>query len=433
MTMHKNKKTKSLNLRSEEVQEILGTPPAWIVRWGITMIFVFVCILLALSFIIRYPDFVSAKVLITTKNPTEKVIARSSGQIEHFFVQNGESVTKNKKLAVIKNISKYEDMSVLMTIMDTTDLVENEFNFPIERISELTLGDIEPAYLDFEKNYLEYILLTKLYPYENQLVGNRMSQEEIKKQLLEQINQKKILERELNLKQTEYDRYKLLFQKGVISQQEFESKELNYLQAKKNMNSTIISISQMREALSSADQNLRTTYINKELEHERLKKNLIHSFVTLKKAINDWKYQYLLSSSIDGVVSFNEFWGMNQEVTIGDIIFTILPKKQSDFVGRLTVTSQNAGKISIGQKVLVKLDNFPYQQYGMLIGKVENISISPDSQGNYIVYISMDDLETSYKKEIDFKQEMLGTAEIITEDLSLAERLFYKVKSIFTL
>ncbi len=87
----------------------------------------------------------------------------------------------------------------------------------------------------------------------------------------------------------------------------------------------------------------------------------------------------------------------------------------------------------MGQKVLIKLDNFPYQQFGMLIGAVENISISPDTQGNYVVYISVrDGLKTSYNQKIEFRQEMLGTAEIITEDLSLAERLFYKVKNIFT-
>lgn len=431
--MEAKKDVIKLNLRSEEVQEILGTPPSWIVRWGITLIFAFVCILIALSFIINYPDFVSAKVLVTTKNPTEKVVARSSGQIESFFVQNGDSVAKNRKLAVIKNISNYGDLSLLMQIVDTINLVENGFQFPIEATSALTLGDIESSYLDFEKNYLEFTLLKELYPYENRLSGNKISLEEVRSQLSEQMEQKRILEEELNLKQMEYDRYEALFRKGVISQQEFESKGLDFLQAKKAMNNTVISISQMREALSSANQEFRTTYINKELEHARTRKNLLHSFNSLKKAINDWKYQYLLSASIDGVVSFNEYWGTNQQVMQGDVVFTILPKKRSDFVGRLTIASQNAGKINVGQKVLIKLDNFPYQQFGMLIGAVEHISISPDTQGNYVVYITIKDgMKTSYNQEIDFRQEMLGTAEIITEDLSLAERLFYKVKNIFT-
>jgi len=40
-------------------------------------------------------------------------------------------------------------------------------------------------------------------------------------------------------------------------------------------------------------------------------------------------------------------------------------------------------------------------------------------------------LITSYNKEIEFKQEMQGVAEIITEDLRLIERVFYQFKKIF--
>ncbi len=86
----------------------------------------------------------------------------------------------------------------------------------------------------------------------------------------------------------------------------------------------------------------------------------------------------------------------------------------------------------VGQKVFIKLDNFPYQQYGMLIGKVVNFSISPNSEGNYTVYVSLPNgTKTSYNKIFPFTQELLGNAEIITEDLSVAERLFYKFKDIF--
>ena len=62
----------NLNLRSEEVQEILSNPPAWIVRWGITLIFMFTCIILALSFMIKYPDLVTAKVLVNNKRTNRK-------------------------------------------------------------------------------------------------------------------------------------------------------------------------------------------------------------------------------------------------------------------------------------------------------------------------------------------------------------------------
>jgi mRNA-degrading endonuclease HigB of HigAB toxin-antitoxin module len=40
-------------------------------------------------------------------------------------------------------------------------------------------------------------------------------------------------------------------------------------------------------------------------------------------------------------------------------------------------------------------------------------------------------LKTSYKKQINFQQEMTGTADVITEDLRLIERLLYQFRDIF--
>ena len=40
------KKYKEIELRSEEVQEVMGEIPPWILRWGITILFVIVMALL---------------------------------------------------------------------------------------------------------------------------------------------------------------------------------------------------------------------------------------------------------------------------------------------------------------------------------------------------------------------------------------------------
>lgn len=430
--MSENKQQENLNLRSEEVQEILTNPPVWIVRWGITLIFICTCILLALAFLIRYPDFVSAKVLITTEQPTEQIISRYSGALANIYVENGDTVNSGQRLAIIRNTAIIKDVYSLKGVLDTIQFNPKEFTFPIDSISNLILGDIETAYIGFEKSYIDYKLLKDLKPYTGQLLSYQLSLSEIKKRLNDQIIQKQLLEQEYQLKKVDFDRNQQLFNKGVISQHEYGNKKMEYIQMERNVSAMAISISQMREAISSANQTLKTTHINKQEDATRFLKNLSQSYNTLKKAIRDWEHQYVLSSSIQGTVSFRAFWGINQFINSGEIVFSVLPIDTSNLVGKLVISSQNAGKVTIGQKVLVKLDNFPYQQYGMLVGKVKSISISPDKEGNYFVYISLPQgTMTSYKNKLPFEQELIGNAEIITEDLSLAERLFYKFKDIF--
>ena len=428
-----NEEKEELNLRSEEVQEILSNPPVWIVRWGITLIFIFMVIILTLSFIIKYPDFVSAKVMVTTEKPTEKIVARYSGALDDIYIQNGDTVEVGQRLAVIRNTANTNDVYFLKALLDTLPLGSEGFLFPVTSASDLILGDIETAYINFEKSYVDYTLLKELDPYTNQLSGNRQSLVEIKLRLRDQIKQKQVLEQEYKLEKRDFERHEKLFKKGVISQREFESKKLEFLQMERNISAMAISISQMREAISSAGQTLKTTQINQQEDDTRLLANLAQSHNALKKAINDWEHTYVLISSINGVVSFQEFWGTNQFINSGEIVFSILPIDSSILVGKLTIPSQNAGKVTLGQKTLVKLDNFPYQQYGMLTGKVKNISISPDKEGNYFVYISLPNgTKTSYNKELPFDQELIGNAEIITEDLSVAERIFYKIRNVFS-
>ncbi|WP_136468906.1 HlyD family secretion protein [Flagellimonas onchidii] len=430
--MPENSSTKELNLRSEEVQEILTNPPAWIVRWGITLIFMFTIIILALSFMIKYPDFVTAKVIVTTERPTERIVARYSGALDDIYIENGDTVKIGQRMAIIRNTARTRDVYFLKSILDTLPLKSSDLIFPISLTSNLILGDIETAYISFEKSYVDYSLLRDLDPYTNQLSGNRQSLAEIKLRLKDQIKQKQVLEQEYGLKKKDFERHQKLYEKGVISEQEFETKKLEFLQMEKNISTMAISISQMREAISSAGQTLKTTQINQQEDVTRFLANLSQSYNTLKKAIRDWEHTYMLSSSIEGVASFQEFWGTNQFINSGEVVFSILPTDRSTLVGKLTIPSQNAGKVTLNQKVLVKLDNFPYQQYGTLSGKVKNISISPDKEGNYFVYISLPrGTMTSYNRELPFDQELLGNAEIITEDLSVAERIFYKFKDIF--
>jgi len=374
---------------------------------------------------------VTAKVIITTREPTQKVVARNQGQLEELFIKNRDTVNIDQKLAIIENTADYRDVYLLKSIIDTIDLDVANFILPTELTPYLQLGDVEAAYANFKKSYVDYFLLNDLDPYSNQLRGNTQSLNEIKARLVDQIIQRKLLEQELSLRETDFDRYNSLFKNGVVSQQELESKKLEFIQMQKNISAMAISISQMREAIGTADQSLKKTVIDAQ-DDVKFLTNLVQSYNTLKKSIRDWEYNYVLSSSINGVVSFQEFWGVNQFVNAGNVIFSVLPVDTSDLVGKLVIPSQNSGKVTVGQKVLIKLDNYPYQQYGMLVGRVLNISISPDKESNYFVYISLPNgTKTSYNRKLKFTQELIGNAEIVTEDLTVAQRLFYKFRDIF--
>jgi len=75
-----NKKLlKNIELRSEEVLEILTKVPHWMIRWGNVLFLVLILLLLFLSWFIKYPDIILSEAIITTQIPPQKEYAKTTG------------------------------------------------------------------------------------------------------------------------------------------------------------------------------------------------------------------------------------------------------------------------------------------------------------------------------------------------------------------
>ena len=130
------------------------------------------------------------------------------------------------------------------------------------------------------------------------------------------------------------------------------------------------------------------------------------------------------------MVSLFSYLNVNQAIRDGDEVLSIVPLEQQEVIGKLILPLQNSGKLKNGQEVIIRLNNYPYQEYGMLKGSVRNISVIPQKQ-NYAVEVALPgQLTTTYNKKLEYKEEMQGTAEIITEKLTLFKRIFYQFRKL---
>lgn len=423
-------KNKTFELRSEEVQEILTRVPNWLIRWGSVVILGIMLLLFFVSWLVKYPDIVSTQILITTNVPPEKLVAKVTGKIEVILVNDRATILKNTPLAVIENSANYNDVFLLKSIVDTINIDKNKF--PFEKLKSSQLGEIESLFALFQKESIADDLNTELQPYK--VEGTAQNYETI--QLQERLNllesQKDINQSELALQKIDLDRYETLYKKGIIATQEIEKQRLIYLQSQKNYKGILSSISSLKSSLNELKKNSKTTQINENKENVNLERNVIQSFYQLKKAIKDWELNYVLRSSIDGKVSYLQLWAANQTVNAGDNVFAVIPTNESGYVGKVKAQAQNSGKIKIGQTVNIRLANYPDREFGIITGTIKAISLTPDKDGNLLIDVSLPNgLKTSYKKQIAFQQEMSGTADIVTEDLRLLERLLYQFRDVF--
>ena len=431
-----------LKIYSEEVRDVLSDPPIAILRWGNSLLFGFMMVLILISWLVKYPDIVSTQIVITTAIPPQKLIAKTSGKIEIILVKDRAIVSENAPLAIIENAANYKDvLRLLQTIneMETTPPFRHPSkggkflkDFPFEKFANAQLGEIESSYAIFQKEYSAEELNSKLQPYK--VEGTAQSQEAI--QLRDRLgileSQKSINQNEIELQKLDLDRYETLFKKGIIASQEMEKHRLTYLQTERSYQSLLSSISQLKSSLNDLNKNSKTTQINENKENVNLERNVIQAFYQLKKAIKDWELNYVLRSSINGKVSYLQLWAENQTVNAGDNVFAVIPSSESNYIGKIKAQAQNSGKIKIGQKVNIRLANYPDREFGIINGTIKAISLTPDKDGNLLMDVSLPNgLKTSYKKQIIFQQEMSGTADIVTQDLRLIERFLYQFRDIF--
>jgi len=431
--MEKNE-TDKIEIKSEEVQDILGHVPAWIIRWGILMIFVTVILIIFGSWLFRYPDIKRANVLITTENPPATLIARSTGKIEELFVEDNQYVEAQTILAVIENPADYRDVLWLDEVLTEIRDILPDFNILVDLnlSSDYSLGEIQPAYASYMKTHKDYQNFIELDYHAQKIMSLRseLDKQETHLKSLKQI--RSILKRELDLVSNQFERDSVLYTQGVIPLAEYEKSKTNWLEKQYEYEQARINESDTEIQIVKLNQDILDLELRAAEETRQQQNAWRESFDNVITQLSLWKQKYLLEAPIEGIVSFTTFWSVNQNVREGDRVMTVIPSEQGDIIGKINLSIEGAGKVEIGQQVNIRIDNFPYLEFGMVRGVIRNISLIPDDR-EYVVEVNLPEgLKTYYNIDIPFKQEMQGTAEILTDERRLLERIISPIKAIIS-
>lgn len=227
------------------------------------------------------------------------------------------------------------------------------------------------------------------------------------------IRKKQELETELAQAEKEYLRNKTLFEKKVISEEEYDSYYFKY----KSQQNELASLVQSQISTWQADQN---TYRN---TYNEMSTNL-------KQEIKD-KDMYIVRSPVDGIV--DQFSGVyrGSSIQAGQSLAVISP--DSTLCIEVYVTPRNIGFMNIGMPVNVQVESFNYNEWGTIPGRVKDISSDflTDSQGNsfYKVKCEMerDFLQLKNGRIGKLKKGMTVNAHFMVTRRSLFDLLYQKM------
>ncbi len=423
---------KEIELRTEDVNEILTAAPKWLYRWGISIIFLTIVLGIVLSYFIQYPDTLTAKATLTSLNPPVSLVARTNGKLTHLLINNNKPVEKGEILAVIENTANYRDILTVDSALDSLELrLKLSDSLPVFRFNDsIHTGDLTTSYLQFLKAYKDYQLFTEVNPQQREI--NLLNKELGNYNILfsKYEHQSRLYNEEFALIEKDYNRDLALYKDGAIAAREFETKKKEYIRAQSSKESQNIALTNTKITINNIEKNKIQLQIQYLEQVNRFKLELNQNLKNLQSGIETWKQNYLFISPVKGKVSFFNYWTENQNIKIGESIFSVVPEEKQVLIAKLTLPTQNSGKAKEGQTVNIKLDNYPYTENGIITGRVKSISLVPNNN-TYSVDVELPNgLTTTYHKTLTYKNEMTGTGEIITENRSFLDRIFNKFKSI---
>jgi hemolysin D len=161
-----------------------------------------------------------------------------------------------------------------------------------------------------------------------------------------------------------------------------------------------------------------------QLKQTELRSKLQETQSLIESAQTKLKHRQIYAP-VSGVVSILNVHNAGEVVQPGQPVAEIIPEGKP-LILSVAMPSQNAGFLKLGMDAKVKLDAYPYQDYGVIQGKV--VKISPDSKATeqqgaiYRVDIELNRSHIQARGQtIHFKPGQTGTAEVITRQRRLID------------
>ena len=422
-----------INQRTEEVQVIIDRMPTYWTKWIALCVGLLMGVIVLLGFLIQYPDTVDGQISVTAKTAPVRLVANSSGRILLLQVNNS-TLPKGAVISYIESGANYKHILWVESILqDLSNCTTKKISLP----NNLILGEVSDAYNGFMLAYLQYHRLISSDVYTT-MRENIHGQIESDKAVINNLNDEILLKCQiLNSSAEQLRRDSLLLAAKAISEQEFQ-----------RLHNAHLSLQEGRFNLQSSRQMKQSEVAHNQLEIQRLrleeaetKEKTYSDFMSrkneLSNAISLWKERYLQYTPIAGELEYLGFWRNNSFVQAGQELFTIIPNR-NNILGEVMIPSFGAGKVKVGQTANVKINNYPYDEYGLLKGVVKSVSRitnklkTPNGEVDaYLVRISFPNgTVTNFGKTLPLDFESKGTIEIITKRKRLIERLFDNLKVI---
>ena len=429
----------SIGQRTEEVRDIIDRMPHRTGRIVSVIVASLAALLVLFGLTIDYPEKVTGTISITARQAPVRLVANTSGKI-HLLKMDGDMLMENETMAYLDNPARSTDVMKIEKFLQ-----ENRADSIIKRpensslSNDLILGELSSSYYTF-LNSLQKLGQYKIgKPYEKRLESAKLLLESQLHLLISNLDQRNTNLASLNIIGKNVHRDSLLYQSATIAEADLERSAVSYLGKVESNQQIEKEVTNNQLQINDTKSKLQLLELEQQETEQKLRMDFYSSYNELVNNIIKWKITYLFQSPFAGKLEYLNFWHENDFIAAGTPLLSVIPSDNPLF-GQMYLPSQGIGKVSVGQDVIIRLDNYPYIEYGSVNGRVKMISAlanqteafaKKNDLNTYLITVELPDkLTTNYGTTLGFNYEIKGVADILTKKRKLLLRLFDNLKYI---
>lgn len=430
---------KSITQRTEEVRDIIDRMPHGIGKIVTLIVAGLAALLLFLGLMIDYPEKVTGPISITARQAPVRLVANTSGKL-HLLKNNNDLLKENQIIACLDNPARLDDVLAIEDYLERNS-IDSLYNQPQikELPTTLVLGELSMPYYTFLNSFQKHLNYKEGKPYAKKLESAKTllnSQMQLMDYNRQQMNTNTT---SLKIIGKNVHRDSLLFHSATIAEADLERSAVSYLTKVENNQAMGKEYTNIQLQISDTRSKLQMLELERQDAEQKLRMDLYSDYNELANSIKKWRLAYTFSSPFEGKLEYLNFWRENDFIAAGTPVLSVIPS-DNPLLGQVYLPSQGAGKVVIGQEVIIRLDNYPYMEYGSIGGKVKMISaLSNQTEAfakkndiqTYLITVDLPNkLTTNYGTTLDFNYEIKGAADILTKKRKLLLRLFDNLKYI---
>ena len=400
---------------AESTIEFLGSLHPFFSRALIYVVLLFIAISTAWAWYGQVDIVATAPFRLVPLGKVQNIQAPRSGEIQEIAIHSGDLIAEGQTLFRLRSQETLKEFREL----EQTEIAFKKAEFDLQQtlpqkriLAKETISALE---------HRVHVMQTAMQTYRAALGKHT------------ETSQPPDIEIEIHTAEVEhlkqrYEQNQKLYEKKLISLAALNEAKVRYLSALAELPARMAEINRYEVSLKD----LKRQILEERLELERTRANFQNAYDIAEIRLKQAKQTVNRSVDADidlilapepGIVTQVLINTPGQVVNKGQTLLTIAPAS-TPIVAEALILNKDVGLLSSGQKVKLKFEAFPFQDYGIQHGYLRQIS--PDAMGDEssgTVFRGIIDLKNTtifvHGEEKAFMFGMKGTAEIITDRQSI--------------